>query len=363
MAEIGKLNSALRGVTMVGTGSAAPEKVLSNADLEKMVDTNDDWIVTRTGIRERRIARDDEAVSDLARDASMRALEMAKLRPTDVDTIILATVTPDRMLPSAACTLQQSLGATNAAAFDLNAACSGFLYGLSVGTSMISSGLAETVLLVGAETLSKIIDYQDRSTCILFGDAAGAVVLRPSESGQGIHSVRLMSDGTQGDLLEIPAGGSRQPASHETVDARGHYVKMRGNELFKFAVRSMEAVTRDTLAASGLTVDDLKLLIPHQANRRIIKAVADRLGIPMEQVVVNLDRYGNTSAASIPVSLDEVVRNGRLAKGDRFAMVAFGGGVTWGAAISDWDPARALRIEREDETREMAIPTHARRNG
>ena len=305
MSDIGKLTTSTRGVVIAGTGSATPPRVLSNKDLEGMVDTSDEWIVSRTGIRERRIAGPDVAVSDLSFEASKKALEMAGLNALDIDIIILATVMPDRILPSGACTLQEKLGASHAAAFDLNAACSGFIYGMSVGTSMISAGLAETVLVIGAETLSKITDYEDRSTCVLFGDGAGAALLRPCDTGAGIHAVRLRSDGTLGELLEIDAGGSRKPASHETVDAGGHYIRMRGNEVFKFAVRAMESITRESVEASGLQPEDIDLLIPHQANLRIITATASRLGMPMEKVVVNIDRYGNTSAASIPISLDE----------------------------------------------------------
>lgn len=346
-----------RGVVIVGTGSGVPEKILSNKDLERMVDTSDEWIFTRTGIKERRIAADKETVSDMSLTASRAALEMAKMSPLDIDVIIMATVTPDRMLPSASCSLQEKLGATNAAAFDLNAACTGFLYAVSVGSSMVAAGTADTVLIIGAETLSKIVDYEDRSTCILFGDGAGAAILRPCEAGKGIHAVDIRSDGTQGDLLEIPAGGSLSPTSHETVDQKGHFIKMKGNELFKFAVRSMESITRQTLKASNLSADDLAVLIPHQANYRIIRATAERLGVPMDRVVVNIENYGNTSAASVPISLDQTVRSGRLKPGDRFGMVAFGGGVTWGAAISDWDPALAEPLSREAdlETKELPV--------
>jgi 3-oxoacyl-[acyl-carrier-protein] synthase-3 len=351
-----RLNGS-RGVVIVGTGSGLPEKILSNKDLEKMVDTSDEWILTRTGIKERRIAADQETVSDMALTASQAALEMAGLSPLDIDVIIVATVTPDRMLPSSSCTLQEKLGATNAAAFDLNAACTGFLYALSVGASMVVAGTANTVLTIGAETLSKIVDYEDRSTCILFGDGAGAVILRPCEAGKGIHAVEIRSDGTQGELLEIPAGGSLHPTSHETVDQKGHFIKMKGNELFKFAVRSMESITRQTLEASNLTADDLAVLIPHQANYRIIRATAERLGVPMDRVVVNIENYGNTSAASVPISLDQSVRSGQLKQGDQFGMVAFGGGVTWGAAISEWNPALAepIRGDTDQETKELPI--------
>jgi len=330
-----------RGATVVGTGSCVPDRVLTNADFERMVDTSDEWIVSRTGIRQRHVVEPGQASCDLALVAAQRALEMAGLTALDLDQIIVATLTPDHLLPSAACTLQDLLGAKNAWAFDLNAACSGFVYGVPVGTSLIATGQADTVLVVGVETLSSVTDYEDRATCVLFGDGAGAVVLRPCDAGQGVLATRLGCDGSQRAMLEIPAGGSRLPASHATVDARDHYVKMKGNELFKFAVRSMESVARQALADAGAELADLKFLIPHQANLRIINAIADRLEVKPEQLVVNIDRYGNTSSASIPISLDELVRGGRAKPGDLIEMVAFGGGVTWGAVLMKWDPTRA----------------------
>jgi 3-oxoacyl-[acyl-carrier-protein] synthase-3 len=330
-----------RGATVVGTGSYVPERILTNADFERMVDTSDEWIVSRTGIRERHVVSEGQAATDLALIAARNALEMAGVSALDLDKIIVATLTPDTYLPSAACTLQERLGASHAAAFDLNAACSGFVYALSVGTGLISSRLDDTILVVGVETLSRITDYQDRSTCVLFGDGAGAVVLRPCDAGHGILGTRLRSDGSQGEMLVIPAGGSRLPASHATVDARGHYIKMRGNELFKFSVRAMETVARQALADAGLTLHDVKFLVPHQANLRIISAIADRLEIPRERLVLNLERYGNTSSASVPISFDELIRSGRVEGGDIIELVAFGGGVTWGATVLEWDPARA----------------------
>ncbi|HEV8481241.1 MAG TPA: beta-ketoacyl-ACP synthase III [Candidatus Eisenbacteria bacterium] len=335
------MREKLRGCTLAGTGSKVPERVLTNADLERMVDTSDEWIVTRTGIRERRISDPGVAVTDLALPAAQDALEMAGVSAADLDIIIVATVTPDRILPSASCTLQERLGASHAAAFDLNAACSGFVYGVSVGSGMIAAGMAETVLVIGAETLSKIVDYEDRGTCVLFGDGAGAAVLRPSDPGHGILATRIRSDGTQGHVLEIPAGGSRMPASHATVDAHGHFIKMKGNELFKFSVRAMETVTRQAVEDAGVSLEQVRFLVPHQANLRIISAVAERLGVGEDRLVLNIDRFGNTSAASIPISLDELLRSGRVMPGDIIGLVAFGGGVTWGAIVLEWDPSLA----------------------
>src|SRR5262245_30961553 len=315
----------IRGATITGTGMYVPERVLTNDDLAKMVDTSDKWIVERTGIRERRIAAPGEASSDLALHASRRALAMADVDPADVDHIILATTTPDRILPSCACTVQQKLGATRAAAYDMFAACTGFVFGLGLARSLIGSRLADTVLLIGVETLTRIVDFKDRNTCVLFGDGAGAAVLRPCESGKGVLSIDMHSDGKLGDVLEVPAGGSLLPASEETVRARQHYIAMRGKKLFPFAVRSMEESLRTALGCAGLTPDDLDLVIPHQANRRILDAVRERMGLPEAKMVVNIDRFGNTSSASIPISLDEVVRAGRVGPGDCLGLAAFGG--------------------------------------
>jgi 3-oxoacyl-[acyl-carrier-protein] synthase-3 len=352
--------TALRGATLVGTGSKVPDHVMTNADLEKLVDTSDEWIVTRTGIRERRVAAPGENTTDLAAAAARSALDMAGLTPLDVDKIIFATVTPDRILPSAACTLQEKLGATHAASFDLNAACSGFVYSLAVARGLIGASLADTVLVVGAECLSRVLDYTDRSTCIIFGDGAGAAVLRPCDPGHGILACRLRSDGTQGDMLEIPAGGAAMPATHATVDARAHFISMRGNELFKFSVRAMETVARHALEDAGISVERLKYLVPHQANVRILNAIAERMGLRPEQLVVNIERFGNTSAASIPISLDEVVRAGRLEKGDVIELVAFGGGVTWGALVLEWDPAAAYPLRSRAEQQPATAGVAAR---
>jgi 3-oxoacyl-[acyl-carrier-protein] synthase-3 len=326
----------LRGATIAGTGRCLPERVLSNADIEKMVETSDEWIVTRTGIRERRVVAPGQDNSDLATAAARQALEAAGVDVHDVDHIFVATVTPDRILPSMACTVQQKLGASHAAALDINAACSGFLYGLQIGLALIESGASNTVLLIGAETLTRITDFEDRNTCVLFGDGAGAAVLRPCDAGVGVLSVKLGADGGQGDMLTVPAGGSQRPATHETVAAREHFIRMRGNELFKFAVRAMESISRDALAEAGRDASELVALIPHQANRRIIDATAERLGIAAEKVFMNIDRYGNTSAASIPLALDESVRAGKVRRGDILLFSAMGAGITWGTAIVRW---------------------------
>ena len=328
--------SGIRGATIAGTGMYVPDQVLTNADLERMVETSDEWIRERTGISERRIAAPDQASSDLAVIAARHALEMAGLRPEDLNQIIVATTTPDRFLPSCACTVQAKLGARNAAAYDMFAACTGFVYGMGLARGLIGTGIADNVLVIGVETLSRIVDYTDRNTCVLFGDGAGAAILKPCAEGQGILGVSMHSDGVLGDLLEVPAGGAASPASHTTVDERGHFIKMRGKELFKVAVRGMEESLRSALEMAGLEPSDLDLIIPHQANRRIIDAVCGRVGAPEDKVVINIERYGNTSSASIPISLDEVVRAGRLKPGDHVGFVAFGGGATWGATVSRW---------------------------
>ena len=317
-----------------------PERVLTNADLARMVDTSDEWIRERTGIRERRMAAPEQASSDLALIAAQRALAMAGLEPTDLDQIILATTTPDRVLPSCGCTLQHKLGATQAAAYDVFAACTGFVYGLGLARGLIGAAVADTVLVVGVETLTRILDFNDRNTCVLFGDGAGAAVLRPCAPGLGLHSIRMRSDGELGDVLEVPAGGSREPASESTVRDRKHFISMRGKKLFPFAVRSMDESLRQVVSEAGWTPDQLDLVIPHQANLRIIDAVRERMGIPEARMVVNIDRYGNTSSASIPVALDEVVRAGQLGPGDKLGFTAFGGGATWGSAAMTWTMAR-----------------------
>ncbi len=321
---------------IVSTGSYLPEKVLTNYDLEKMVETSDQWITERTGIKERRIANENQTASDLAYEASKVALGRADLNAEDIDLIITATVTGDMPFPSTACILQDKLGAKKAAAFDINAACSGFLYGLYVANSFIRSGMHNKILVVGTEVLSKITDWEDRTTCVLFGDGAGAVIVEPTTENRGIISMSINSDGSMWDLLYLPAGGSKIPASRESVDNKLHYIKMKGNEIFKFAVRTLEDLVIKILEENKLTPSQLSLLIPHQANLRIIQATADRLGIPMEKVLIDIDKYGNTSAASIPIALDEAVMSGRIKDGDYILLEAFGGGITWASALIKW---------------------------
>ncbi|GAB6933527.1 beta-ketoacyl-ACP synthase III [Calditerricola satsumensis] len=328
------------GVGILGTGSHLPEKVLTNADLEKMVETSDEWIVTRTGIRERRIARPEEASSDLALEAARKALDAAGVTPEALDLIVVATVTPDMMFPSTACIVQEKLGATRAAAFDLSAACSGFLYGVAAAAQFIQTGMYRYALVIGVDCLSKITDWTDRATCVLFGDGAGAVVLGPVPEGYGFLSFELGADGSGGDLLKLPAGGSRLPASEKTVRGRQHYIAMNGSEVFKFAVRILGAAAEEALKKAGLTKEDVDFLVPHQANYRIIDAAMRRLGLAEDKVVINLDRYGNMSSASVPVALDEAVRAGRIHAGDLLVLVGFGGGLTWGAAVLRWWDAK-----------------------
>lgn len=321
---------------IIGLGSYVPEKVLTNHDLEKIVETSNEWIIDRTGIRERRIASDDEATSDLAFAASQAALKDAGIKPDDLDFIIVATVTPDMLFPSSACLVQQRLGAQGVFAFDISAACSGFLYALSVADQYIRSGIYRTGLIIGADVFSKVIDWTDRNTCVLFGDGAGAAVLQADCGDGGIISTHLHSDGTLWDLLYIPGGGSRNPPSDEMLKNRLQYVKMRGNETFKVAVNTMSEAIKEVLKHNGLTADDIKLFIPHQANLRIIQAISKKLNISMERFKINLDIYGNTSAASIPIALYEAVREGRVTEGDYVLLEAFGGGLTWGAALIKW---------------------------
>ena len=326
----------LYSVGITGTGSYVPERVITNKDLEKLVDTSDEWIVTRTGIRERRIADKDVASSDMATIAAERAIKDAGITAEEIDLIIVSTVTPDMSFPSTACLVQKNIKAVNAAAFDLEAACSGFIYNLSVASQFIATGMYRNVLAIGAETLSRFTNWKDRSTCILFGDGAGAVVLGRVEKGYGILSQYLGADGRGGELLACRAGGSRNPASIETVEKDLHYIYMDGSEVFKFAVRIMVSAAEEAIRRAGMTLDDLDYLVPHQANIRIIDGAAKRLNLSTDKVWVNLHRLGNMSSASIPVALDEAVRSGSIKKGDNLCMVGFGGGLTWGSCIVKW---------------------------
>jgi len=321
---------------IAATGSAVPRRVLRNADLERMVATSDEWIVERTGIRERRVVDEGVASSDLGTEAARAALAAGGWDAADLDLLLVATCTPDMPLPSTACLIQRNLKASRAIAFDLAAACSGFLYGLSVADLYVRSGTCRKALVVGTEVMSSVIDWTDRSTCILFGDGAGAVLIEPSDDERGILSTHLHSDGDLWDLVCVPGGGSRLPASARMLADRQQFVKMKGNETFKVAVRTLEATAREALEANKLAVDDVDLFIPHQANVRIVNAVMERLGLRKDRVFLNIDRYGNTSAASIPLALDEAVRTGRVVPGSRILMVAFGSGLTWASAVVRW---------------------------
>ncbi|NOU11316.1 MAG: ketoacyl-ACP synthase III [Nitrospira sp.] len=320
---------------IAGIGSYVPARVLTNADLERMVATSDEWIRERTGIRERRIAATGEACSDLAVQAGKRALTAAGLSATDLDMILVATCTGDYPLPATACLVQYQLGATKAAACDLSAACCGFVYALSVADAYIKTGMRH-VLVIGSEVMSAITDWTDRNTCVLFGDGAGAAVISASDGKRGILSTHLRSDGTLCELIMVPGGGSRTPPSEKVLAERLQYITMKGNETFKVAVRTLEEIARSTLSANHLRVEDIDLYVPHQANIRILKAVMERLGLPIEKVMLNVDRYGNTSAASIPIALDEAVRKGRIKDGSLVMLGAFGAGLTWASAVIRW---------------------------
>jgi len=326
----------LRTVSITGVGSCVPERILSNGDLERMVETSDEWITTRTGIRERRIAADGQATSDLATEAARRALADAGVRPEEVDLIIVATVTPDMPFPSTACLVQHRLGATRAAAFDIEAACSGFVYALDIASHFVASHTYNTVLVIGAEKMSSVVDWTDRNTCVLFGDGAGAAVLQNRPSAHGLLTTCLGSDGGKASLLELPAGGSACPPTAETVAARRHFLRMDGKETFKNAVTAMVTAANQALERCGLAIGDIRCVIPHQANQRILSAVAERLGARPDQVFSNVERYGNTSAASVGIALDEAVKSGRIQRGDLVLLVVFGAGLTWGAAVIEW---------------------------
>ncbi|SNB45644.1 beta-ketoacyl-ACP synthase III [Geobacter sp. DSM 9736] len=321
---------------ITGTGSALPDKILTNFDIEKMVDTSDEWIVTRTGIRQRHIAQEGEYTSTFASMAARNALDKAGLTPDQLDMILVATVTPDFPFPSTACLVQSNLKAANAVALDISAACSGFLYGLSIADKYIRTGSARKILVVGAEVLSRIVDWSDRNTCCLFGDGAGAVVVEASESEHGILSSHMKSDGSFWELLYQPGCGSRNPVSPKAISERLPFISMQGNEVFKHAVRAMGEIACEALAVHDLTADDIDLFIPHQANRRIIDAIAKRLGVPEKKIFNNVERYGNTSSASIPIALDEANRTGRVNTGDLILLAAFGGGLTWASTIVRW---------------------------
>ena len=321
---------------IIGTGSYLPETIITNSDLEKLVDTSDEWIVERTGIKQRRVVKEGQTNSDLCVEASKRALQAAGMEAKDLNLVIVATMSGDMPMPSTASIVQDKLGAINAGAFDLNAACSGFVYGLSVADSFIKSGTFKNVLLVGAEVNSRFLDWKDRKTCVIFGDGAGAVVLKSTKGKSGILSTHIHSDGKLWDYICVPGGGANLPPTVKTVKEGKHFIKMRGNETFKVAVKTLEKLVIDTLKANNIKPSELAMLIPHQANLRIITATAKRLKLPMEKVAVNLDKYGNTSSASIPIALDEVVRDKRLKKNDYVLIEAFGGGLTWASAMLRW---------------------------
>jgi 3-oxoacyl-[acyl-carrier-protein] synthase-3 len=326
-----------RSAVITGTGIGVPERVLTNQDLERMVDTSDEWIVTRTGIRERRIAGAGDSLSQYCIEASRNAFEAAGIGPDEVDLIVLATVTPDMPLPATACTVQHELGCSNAAAFDLSAGCSGFIYAQSVAKQFVLSGRCRNVLIIGGELLSKFVDWKDRTTCVLFADGAGAAIMSEGQFPKGVLASAMYSDGAMRDFICMPGGGALHPPNDPaTLDQHLPYIRMKGNETFKMAVRSMDQVCREVLTQAELTTDDVDWLVPHQANLRIISAVGNRLGIPAERCYVNVDRYGNTSAASIPIALDEAVRGGRIKEGDIVLMTAFGAGLTWAASVVRW---------------------------
>ncbi|MFM9905059.1 MAG: beta-ketoacyl-ACP synthase III [Pyrinomonadaceae bacterium] len=318
---------------IIGMGHSYPAGVLTNADLEKMVDTNDEWITTRTGIKQRHKAGTDEYTSQFGVTAAMQALERSGLEPADIEIIICATTTPDQILPSTGALIQAQIGANNAGAMDVFAACSGFLYGLTMVESMIKTGQIKYALVIGAEVLTKYVDYTDRGTCVIFGDGAGAAVIGPVPEGKGILATKIRSDGRYEDQLFSPGGGTKLGTTHETLNNGDHFFKMKGNELFKVAVRSMAEVSAEMLEKSGYTVDDLDLVIPHQANQRITDAVASRLGVPEEKVYSNIAEMGNTSSASIPIAMDECIQSGRIKEGSLVLLTAFGGGVTWGGTV------------------------------
>ena len=322
--------------TITGLGKYVPPKVLTNKDLEKIVDTNDEWITSRTGIKERHIVEDDVSTSDIAYQAALEALENSGLAAEDIDLIIVATVTPDMSFPATACLIQERIGASKAAAFDLEAGCSGFVYSLSVASQFIETGVYQNALVIGAETLSKITDWEDRGTCVLFGDGAGAAVLQTTEKG-GMLAFDLGADGSGSKSLYLPAGGSLKPSSKQSIEEKEHFIKMEGNQVFKFAVKIMGQASVDVLEKAGLTPEDIDLLVPHQANTRIINAAANRLKLEDDKVFINLPKYGNTSSASIPIALYEARENGLVKNGNTIVLVAFGAGLTWASTVIEWN--------------------------
>ena len=325
-----------RTVSIIGTGSYVPEKILTNEDLSRMVDTSDEWITTRTGIKQRRIAAKDEHTSDMATKAALKAIEQAKISPVEIDLILVATATPDMLFPATACFVQKKIGATNAACLDISAACAGFLFGVEIAQQFITSHTYDTVLVIGADKLTAITNWSDRNTCILFGDGAGAAILRHRGGSHGVISTHIGSDGQYTDILFMPGGGSRCPITRENVDLNLQTIHMTGKEVYKQAVTAMLSAAQKALEQAGLRIEDIACVIPHQANMRIIEAIADRLGIPLEKFYVNLDRYGNTSAAAVAIALDEANRSGRIKSGDYILMVVFGGGLTWASTVIEW---------------------------
>ncbi len=325
-----------RTVSIIGTGSYVPDRIVRNADLEKLVDTTDIWITTRTGIKERRMAAEGEHTSHMAAKAAKRAMEQARVRATEIDLIIVATVTPDTFFPATACHVQKQIGAKNAACFDISAACSGFLYAIEVAQQFISNHACNTVLVIGADKLSSIVNWEDRNTCVLFGDGAGAAILRYRAGSHGVITTFMGSDGNYGEILHMPGGGCAIPVTKENIDKKLNTLHMNGRETFKQAVTFMLAAAKEALKRSGLTVDDLTCIIPHQANARIIEALAERLNLPLSRFHVNLDRYGNTSAAAVAIALDEANRTGRFKEGDYILMVVFGGGLTYASSVVQW---------------------------
>ncbi len=318
---------------IISTGHSYPEGLLTNADLEKIVETTDEWITTRTGIKQRHKAAENEYTSQFGSKAALQAIERAGLKPEDIDIIICATTTPDQIMPSTGALIQAQIGATNAAGMDVFAACSGFLYGITMVESMIKTGQIRYALVIGAEVLTKYVDYTDRGTCVIFGDGAGAAVLGPVEDGKGILATKIRSDGRYQEALYSPGGGTKLGTTHETINNGDHFFKMKGNELFKVAVRSMADISAEMLQKAGYTVEDVDLVIPHQANQRITDAVASRLGVPEEKVYSNIAQHGNTSSASIPIAMDECIEQGKIKEGDLVLLTAFGGGVTWGGTL------------------------------